>query len=202
MKNIFKTAILSSLVLSSISCKINSDSFKDGDIIFHTSKSSQSAMLKSATNSNLTHVGVIFSKNGSQYVIEAVEPVKITSLKSFISRGEEGKYKVMRYEDDLSIEQKNKMVSWGKQQLGKHYDKKFQWGDNTMYCSELVWKMYKNAGIELCETKKFSDFNLSNEKVKTAIKSRFKNDFNLNEVVVAPVDIYKSDKLKLIYSNF
>jgi uncharacterized protein YycO len=207
MKTIIKTiTIASTVLLSSISCsfKTKPESFKDGDIIFHTSKSQQSKMLKSATGSNLTHVGVIFYKNGLPYVIEAVQPVKVTSLNSFINRGENAKYKVMRYETELTNEDKNKMISWGKKQLGKPYDIKFQWGDNTMYCSELVWKMYKNAGIELCETKKFSDFNLTNEKVRQAIKSRFKNknEFSLNEVVVAPVDIYNSDKLNLIYSNF
>lgn len=203
MKTIIKTlTIASTILVSSISCNFKTESFKDGDIIFHTSKSQQSSMLKMATGSNLTHVGVIFFKKGTPYVIEAVQPVKITSLKSFISRGEDSKYKVMRYENELTEENKSKMISWGKKQIGKNYDAKFQWGDNKMYCSELVWKMYKNAGIELCETKKFSDFNLKNQKVKAAIKNRFKNDFNLNEIVVSPVDIYNSGKLDLIYSNF
>lgn len=205
MKNIIKTTVIvSSIFITLISCKTKPESFKDGDIIFHTSTSSQSKMLKVATGSNLTHVGVIFYKKGVPYVIEAVQPVKVSSLKSFISRGENHKYKVMRYEEKLTEENKKNMISWGEKQLGKSYDIKFQWGDNKMYCSELVWKMYKNAGIELCETKKFSSFNLTNDKVKKAIKDRFTNkkDFNLNEIVVSPVDIYKSNKLDLVYSNF
>ena len=205
MKTLIKTTtIVTAIFITLISCKSKPETFKDGDIIFHSSTSPQSSMLKMATGSNLTHVGIIFFKKGVPYVIEAVQPVKITSLQSFINRGKDCKYKVMRYEEKLTDENKKSMISWGKQQLGKPYDIKFQWGDNKMYCSELVWKMYKNAGIELCETKKFSSFNLTNEKVKKAIKDRFTNkkDFNLNEIVVSPVDIYESDKLDLIYSNF
>jgi uncharacterized protein YycO len=202
-----KLLVLLSLLVSFTSCKselLENDTtkFKDGDIIFHTSKSSQSKMLQMATNSDLTHVGVIFYKGGKPYVIEAVQPVTITPLQSFINRGVNSEYKVMRPDVDLTESQKQTMMSYGKKQLGKNYDKKFQWGDDKIYCSELVWKMYKEAGIELCETKMFSDFNLSNPKVKEAVKSRFNGDFNPSEVVVAPSDIADSDILDTVFDNF
>lgn len=206
MKTIIKTiksiTITTLVFVILLSCTTGTKDFKDGDIIFQTSKSSQSAMLKMATKSNLTHVGIIFYKNGKPFVLEAVQPVKVTPLESFIKRGEGGKYKVMRYENGITEQQKLKMIKWGEKQLGKPYDIKFQWGNKSLYCSELVWKIYKEAGIELCETKRFSDFNLDNEKVKLAIKQRFKGDFNLNEEVVAPVDLFDSNDLDLIYSNY
>lgn len=179
----------------------SSQEFKDGDIIFHTSKSSQSKMLQIATNSNITHVGVIFFKSGKPYVFEAVNPVKVTPLKEFINRGVGSKYSIKRTKNPLSSSELKIMIEYGKRQLGKPYDSKFEWSDSKIYCSELVWKIYHYAGIRLCDIKTFSEFNLNRPIVKQAINSRYKGKFNINESVVAPIDLYNSDKLKTVYSN-
>jgi hypothetical protein len=191
------TAILLTLFLTNCS----SQDLKDGDIIFHTSKSSQSKMLQIATNSNITHVGVIFFKLGKPYVFEAVNPVKITPLQEFIDRGVGSKYSIKRTTTPVTNSDLKIMLEYGKRQLGKPYDSKFEWGDDKIYCSELVWKIYHYAGIRLCDVKEFSDFNLNRPIVKKAIQSRYHGKFNVNEPVVAPIDLYNSDKLKTVYSN-
>lgn len=191
------------VIILSFNCTTKNQKFNDGDIIFHTSLSKQSKMLEMATNSKFTHVGVIFYKKGKPYVFEAVQPVKITPLSEFINRGKNKHYKVMRYNKPLSLEQKNNMMSWAKKQLGKSYDIKFQWSNNKMYCSELVWKMFNSVGITICDTKNFSDFNLSHSLVQSAIQNRYnKQNFEKNEIVVAPVDISESNNLETIFSNY
>jgi uncharacterized protein YycO len=196
MKNLILSILL---VFTFTSC--SSQEFKDGDIIFHTSKSSQSKMLEIATNSNITHVGVIFFKSGKPYVFEAVNPVKVTPLQQFINRGVGSRYSVKRSKTPLTSSDLKIMMEYGKRQLGKPYDSKFEWDNQKMYCSELVWKMYHYAGIRLCDIKTFSNFNLDRPIVKKAIKDRYNGRFNINESVVAPVDLYKSDNLKTVYSN-
>jgi uncharacterized protein YycO len=179
----------------------NVSELRDGDIIFHTSKSNQSQMLQVATNSELTHVGVIFFRNGLPYVFEAVQPVKITRLENFIARGVDGKYKIVRYKDGLTKEQINLGVDYSKRQLGKNYDIKFQWSDKKMYCSELVWKIYKEMGIDLCDPKTFSNYNISSPEVQKAIKQRYGTTFNMDEQVVAPVDIYESSLVQTVFNT-
>ena len=186
-------------VVSLTSC--SSQELKDGDIIFHTSKSAQSKMLQIATNSNITHVGVIFFKSGNPYVFEAVSPVKVTPLKEFINRGIGSKYSIKRTKTPLTSSDLKIMMEYGKRQIGKPYDSKFEWSDSKIYCSELVWKIYHYSGIRLCDIKIFSDFNLNRPIVKEAIKLRYNGKFNVNEYVVAPIDLYNSDKLKTVYSN-
>lgn len=197
-----KSTFVSFLLLVILSYQTNSQSFRDGDVILHTSKSNQSKMLQKITNSNFTHCGIIFYKNGVPYVFEAVQPVKITPLPSWINRGVNGNYAVLRSYKELTNTQKSKMYEYAKKQLGKNYDLKFQWSDNKMYCSELVWKCYMVAGIKLSEPKKFKNYNLSSPIAMYTIRKRYGNTFNPNESVVSPKDIYNSDFLKIIFNNF
>lgn len=179
-----------------------SQKFKNGDIIFHTSKSSQSKMVQIVTKSKLTHCGIIFYRNGKPFVFEAIQPVKITPLQKWINRGVNGKYIVSRVKTPLTKSQLNEMYNYSKSQLGKNYDIKFEWSDKNMYCSELVYKVFVAGDRFIGKPKKFSDYNLNNKIVKDAIKRRYGNSINMNEMVITPVDLYKSSELKTIFNNY
>ena len=157
--------LLSLLLTIILISSCSSQNYEDGDIIFHTSRSSQSDMIKSLTKSELTHCGIIFFQKGKPYVFEAVNPVKITPLNNWISRGVGGKYKVVRLKYVLQDNHKEIMKKYAKKQLGKNYDIKFEWSDNKMYCSELVWKIYNSSGYTLSDPKTFSDYDLSDNDV-------------------------------------
>ena len=73
-----------------------SDELKDGDLIFQTSRSSQSKAIQLATNSKYSHCGIVFKEGDSFYVFEAVQPVKRTPLAEWIARGEKGEFVVKR----------------------------------------------------------------------------------------------------------
>jgi len=60
---------------------------KDGDIIFQTSRSSQSIAIQRATDSRYSHMGIIFTRGGSPMVYEAVQTVRYTPLAKWIDRG-------------------------------------------------------------------------------------------------------------------
>jgi len=196
---IILTTIISLITLTGC---YNDDNFKNGDIIFHTSKSSQSKMIQDVTQSKYSHVGIIYIKDGETYVMEAVQPVKVTPLDVFIERGVGSEYTVMRYKGNLSEEDLNKMYEYGSSQLSKNYDSKFQWSDNTMYCSELVYKIYETVGVELCDKNTFSDYNLSSKEVQTAINKRYNTELNMNEPIVTPVDLSNSNLLITIFDSY
>jgi len=173
---------------------------KEGDIIFHESQSiAQGEELKLATKSRYTHMGVIFKKNKKFFVYEAVQPVKVTPLKKWIGRGENKHYVIKRlknYKEQITPQNIIKMQKYGKKFLGKNYDTYFQWSDKRIYCSELVWKIYKRAlNIEICDLEKMKDFDLSHPKVKALIKKRYGVNIPLNETIVSPVKIFNSNKL-------
>ncbi len=175
---------------------------QDGDIIFQESQSAQCKAVQKATNSRYSHCGIIFRKDDKYFVYEAVEPVVITQLNHWINRGKDSHYVVKRLKnakDVLSPEVKDKMLEEAKKHMGKHYDLTFSWTDDKMYCSELIWKIYKRgANIEVGKLETLADFNLSHPLVKEKLRERYGNNIPLGETVISPVSILTSNNLETI----
>ena len=185
--------------------KTISSKFKDGDIIFQTSESKQCEAVRIATNSKFSHCGIIYDINGKWFVFEAVQPVKLTPLEDWINHGKDSKYVVKRLKNDtvLKPEVLQKMKDYSQQFDGKEYDAYFEWTDNRIYCSELVWKIYKNAaGIELSQLRELNDFNLTDTRVQKVLKERYGDEIPLQEKVVAPSDLAASNLLKTVIDNY
>lgn len=174
------------LALSLVACngnKIKSD-FKEGDIVFIESKSNQSPHIKVATMSKWTHCGLIVKTPKGLQVVEASKVVKLTSIDSFIGKAKDGNWCVKRPKHKPQSPLKYKKY------LNMPYDLEFKFDNNKMYCSELVWCIYKDAGIELCKPRKVSSFICTKlPKVKAIMKKR---NITGDQLTVAPVDLYKA----------
>jgi hypothetical protein len=181
------------------------ETFQNGDIIFQTSKSSQSKAIQLATNSKYSHMGIIYETDGQFYVYEAVQPVKLTKLDDWIKRGENSHYVVKRLKDSeqlLTKENLKKMKDFGEKFKGKSYDLYFEWSDDKIYCSELVWKIYKETlDIEIGDLQELREFDLTNDIVKNKMKERYGDKIPLDEKVISPGTMFDSDKLLTIREN-
>jgi hypothetical protein len=179
--------------------------FQTGDIIFQTSKSAQSKAIQLATKSKYSHVGIIYEINGKFFVYEAVQPVKLTKLNDWIKRGEGAHYVVKRLKESIGVITKTnqkKMMDFGEKFSNKNYDLYFEWSNDRIYCSELVWKIYKGAlGIELGQLQHLRDFDLSSPIVKNKLKERYGNDIPLDESVISPAAIFNSEKLVTVKTD-
>lgn len=82
---------------------------------------------------------------GRWFVYEAVQPVKLTPLSAWTARGRNGHFVVKRLRDVslLTPAVLTRMRRVGKRFRGRSYDLYFEWNDERIYCSELVWKVYK-----------------------------------------------------------
>src|SRR5690606_19804784 len=119
-----------------------SEKIQDGDIIFQTSESPQCEAVRIATNSKFSHCGIIFKINGSLFVYEAVQPVKLTALSEWIGHGRHNNYVVKRLKNAAEVLDENtlqQMKDYSQQFMGKDYDAYFEWTDTRIYCSELIW---------------------------------------------------------------
>ena len=160
---------------------------KEGDLIFHTSKSEQSPLIQYATSSVLSHCGIIIEKPKGLYVLEASSKLKLTPLQDFINRGK-GKQWWAKRVIDKPIKVKYSHL------LGRRYDTSFKPDNNLFYCSELIHHIYQTQfGIELCKYKKVSDYHLTG--LKNKLRQR---GINLNQKVVAPIDVYNSKQVHSI----
>lgn len=172
---------------------------QDGDIIFHTSTSSQSKVIQAATHSRYSHMGIIYHKNNKSYVFEAIQPVKLTPLQDWIKRGKGQHYVIKRLKNSekfLTPAVIDQMKEEGCKYLGKNYDSYFEWSDERIYCSELVWKIYKNVlNIKLGELQRIRDFDLSHPEVKEKLKERYGDSIPLDDLVISPEQIFQSDLL-------
>lgn len=150
-----------------------------------------------ATGSTYTHCGIVFEGDGKLMVLEAVQPVGAIPLETFIARSEPGTFTARRLKTTVPAADVRHGREWATAQVGKNYDGKFLWDDEHLYCSELVWKIYQHAGVELCALRHFKDYQLNDPKVKALIVQRYGSmeNFPLDEKVVAPSDLVASPLL-------
>ena len=202
---VYPLALFLALLVHAACTSTASPDFRDGDLIFHTSRSAQSEALKRAMGSKYTHMGVIFLKNGEPFVYEAVGPVKWTPVDEWIERGLDGRYVVKRLADAkkvLSPEAISELKRVGQKYRGKPYDLYFEWSDSRIYCSELVWKMYKKAlNIEVGDLQRFRDFNLSDPLVAAKLKERFGDNVPSDELVISPASMFRSKALVMVHQQ-
>ncbi len=178
---------------------------RNGDIVFQISRSSQSLAIQLATKSPYSHMGIVYVRDGEPLVFEAVQPVKLTPLRTWIERGEREHFVAKRLRDAdsrLTSETLQRMLAASEQLTGKDYDLYFEWSDDRIYCSELVWKVFeRGTGIRLGEQQTIADFDLSHPAVQAKVKERYGDQVPLDEVVVSPVAIFNATDLITAYEN-
>jgi hypothetical protein len=186
--------------LQSINKPEGDTSLNNYDIIFQMSQSEQSEAIQLATHSPYSHCGLIHWEAGNCSVWEAHNGVTAVSIEEFISRGKGGHYVIKRLKNAEDVFNPPpvgaKMEELFYQYLNRPYDFYFGWGDDKLYCSELVWKLYKQAaGVELGRLHPLKDLDLGNPMVKLKMKQRYGSNIPMNENVISPADIFNSDLL-------
>ncbi len=196
-----KTALLF-LLLQTFDLAHAADALHDGDLIFQTSKSAQSTAIQRATDSPYSHMGLILYRDGNPFVFEASATVRFTPLPAWIARGEGGHYVVKRLrtaDSRLTPEVLDRMRKAAQRFNGRKYDLTFEWSDDRLYCSELVWKVYKSAlGIEIGGLQKLREFKLDDPVVKAKLRERYGTRIPLDEPVISPAAMFDSPELETV----
>ena len=178
---------------------------RNGDIVFQTSLSPQSLAIQRATHSRYSHVGIVYLEAGTPYVYEAVQPVGRRSLAEWIASGEDGHVVVKRLRDAnhlLTPATLSKMKAEGERFLGKDYDNTFEWSDDRLYCSELVWKIYqRGVGVEIGRPQRLGDLDLTDPEVQAKVRERWGGSPPLEEMVISPGALFDSKELVTVYSR-
>jgi hypothetical protein len=189
---------------------------KDGDLIFQTSTSDQSAAILAASGSLYSHMGVIKQAPDGLKVIEAAATVRETPLSKWIARGLLRRVAVYR-DPELTVSQAQKIIAESEALIGRSYNIFFSFETDAIYCSELPWIAYGKAGIALGKVEKISDLNVDNLLARRLIERRWRQHpacrargldladcsrLILDQTLITPASIARDPKLTLVYSNY
>ena len=177
------------------SLEISKLNLQNGDLIFRRGTSIESQIVLLADQeSDFSHVGMISIKNNKLFVIHTVpkendaDPgyIKLELIEDFLAEDKAARFGIYRISQSSS-EQINVASSYAFNCYNKKYcfDNSYDLAtDKQLYCTELVWKAYKQAGIDLvCNRLK---------NINILITSR---------TMIMPSSIVESQLLKKIYSN-
>ena len=175
---------------------------QEGDILFQTSDSPQAEAIALATHSQYSHCGILLKENNGWVVLEAVQPVKITPLKTWIAHGKNHKYSVRRLKNAKNVLNQNIILSLynnSKKYIGKDYDIYFGWSDDKIYCSELVWKIYQTTtSLELGKRQTLRDMDLKSPLVQKQLAARYGSKIPYDEPIISPQAVYESALLETV----
>jgi hypothetical protein len=171
-----------------------------GDIIFQSLNGSElGAVIESATKSPFSHCGIVTKQCDAWMVLEAIGPVQEIPLAYWILRGKNMKYDVFRLDDRYQSKIPN-IIEHARAYLGRPYDIQYEFDDAKIYCSELIFKAFKQATTEdlgkvvelgTLDWKDHEDF----------IRRITGGDLPLNRLMITPADLAKAKQLHHVYKG-
>ena len=142
---------------------------------------------------------MIFFRDGKPFVFEAISTVQYTPLAEWTARGAGGNYVVKRLKRPPTDAQVAKLRAAARAFEGKTCDLYFEWSDQRIYCSELVWKIYQQAlGVKVGELQELREFDLTDAAVRAKMRERYGRQVPLDEPVISPGAQFASPLLKTV----
>ena len=170
MPILFRLACLGFLTFVASGPQDREVTLQNGDVVLMASRSSRAPIIERASRSPYSHVGLVEVTQQGVFVIEAIQPVSRTPFEKFKARAEDGKVTVLRA-NDLDAKTLAKVVGAAKKELGKPYDARYRWDDESLYCSELVVKAFeRGAGISVGKKERVRDLALTKAELAIAKK--------------------------------
>ncbi|MGC3966582.1 MAG: YiiX/YebB-like N1pC/P60 family cysteine hydrolase [Pirellulales bacterium] len=121
-----------------------------GDVVFQSLPHGTLVnTIEGATQSPLSHCGLVAHGPKGWVVVEANGSVKETKFDRWIAQGRGGNFSAYRFAEKYA-DKIPQMVAAARKRLGKPYDLRYEFDDRALYCSELVFKAFQEATGEEC----------------------------------------------------
>lgn len=175
---------MSMLLFAAFSNSIDNANLQEGDVLFIESQSSQSPYIKVGTMPEWSHYGVMVDTPQGLKVMETSRTVRLTSFADFIGAAMKGNWCVKRSKQILFVP-----IPYRKY-IGQPYDWESLSDNGKIYCSEQIWLIYKDQGIEFCKPRQVSGFVCTGiPRVKELMSRR---NISMNRYAVAPVHLWRA----------
>lgn len=170
-----------------------------GDILFQSLPHAPLVdVIEAVTQSPYSHCGIVDRFNDKRFlVVEAIGPTVETELPEWLARGRNGGFVVYRldpkYADKLPA-----VLASARKHMGKPYDVHYDLDDAKIYCSELIFKAFRDAtGEQLGTIRKLGDLNWKpNEAFIRYIES---GGLPLEREMITPKDLAEAKQLREVY---
>lgn len=118
---------------------------QEGDVLFQALPHQEVVdAIEGATDSDFSHCGIVAKVDGKWIVYEALGKVRETPLYDFLLRGRERGFAVYRWKAG-ERERVPTIMERARAMLGRPYDTRYKMDDERIYCSELIYKAYRDA---------------------------------------------------------
>ncbi len=122
---------------------------RTGDFVFQDLACGERCdLIRDVTRSPYVHVGVVVAEGGERVVWEAYRPVGPTPLEEWVRRGVSRHVTAYRPPAD-ALPPRRALVSALEGLRGRPYDANYQWDEERIYCSELLYRAFAAAGRPL-----------------------------------------------------
>lgn len=174
----------------------------EGDIIFQAlPKGDLVEAIEGVSNSSYSHCGVVVRDDGGWAVNESIGKVGSTSLFYWVVRGRGAGFAVYRLKEEHH-DAIPAFIRALRPYQGKDYDFQYRMDDRYIYCSELVFKAFRDAtGLEMGTLEKLGDLNW--KPYEKTIRLYEQGPPPLERLMITPKSLSQSPLLEKIYNyNF
>ena len=174
---------------------------QEGDVVFQSLPHGPVVWaIEGVTKSPYSHCGIVARKDSQWVVYEALGKVRVTPLKKFLYRGRGGGFVVYRLRDDHR-EHVPATIQCCENYLGRPYDIRYRLDDEKIYCSELIWKAYRDAtnGQHLGDLRKFGEMNW--QPYETLIRQIEGGEVPVDREMITPVELARARQLEPVLSH-
>jgi hypothetical protein len=172
---------------------------KEGDLYFQSlPRNAVIDAIEGASESPYSHCGILVRKGGKWFVLEAIGPVRETPLVKWIKQARDRHYDVFRL-GEKHAGNIPEFIKAARKYLGRPYDIRYRMDDEKIYCSELIFKGYRDAtGEQLGKLVKFGDLKWGRH---VPIIIEIEGSIPVNRIMITPRHLSEAKQLEFIYSS-
>ena len=148
-----------STVASTTEPQILIESLRSGDIIFRRGPSIESGVVMTMDRSNFSHAGIVLRQRDETFVIHVVTGeggpniTKVESINDYLRSDRATAaiaYRIVEENSSLIVRAVAAARNYAERQVP--FDSDFDLtSDRALYCTELVWRAYQKAGLDLID---------------------------------------------------
>ena len=155
--------------------------------------------IEGSSGSPFSHCGIVKRRGEQWVVIEAIGPVKETTLSWWIAQGRDKAFVTYRLREPLT-QKIPAIIAAAEKYEGRPYDIHYDMDDEKIYCSELLYKAVRDAtGRKLGKIRKLGELNW--RPYEQVIRNIENGNLPLDREMITPRDFSEAPELQQIFRS-